>query len=141
MLPGLPGKGHEKQGTGEEAKAAAKQGMKCPDLADRKAFTYAPLQGRFLLWSINTRFPRFSGAKAGQVKGAQGTVLLLIIRGLAYILSRGDGVDKVATTIDYNAAMRDFEIELMLLVNERLHQKGEITTEMYIKAKEMILKA
>lgn len=39
------------------------------------------------------------------------------------------------------AAMRDFEIELMLLVNERLHQKGGITTEMYIKAKEQILKS
>ena len=43
-------------------------------------------------------------------------------------------------TIEHKTAMRDLEIELMLLVNDRLHEKGNITTEMYIKAKELILK-
>ena len=52
---------------------------------------------------------------------------------------RGDGMDETMTSRD--SAMRDFEIELMLLVNERLHQKGSITTEIYIKAKAQILKS
>ncbi len=37
-------------------------------------------------------------------------------------------------------AMRLFEIQLKLTVNERLYQQGAITEEMYIKAKEIILK-
>jgi hypothetical protein len=41
----------------------------------------------------------------------------------------------------HETAMRDFELELMLLVNERLHEKNQITTEMYVKAKELILKS
>lgn len=48
-------------------------------------------------------------------------------------------MDKLQT--DYDTAMRDFEIELMLLVNERLYEKSSITSEMYIKAKELILKS
>lgn len=47
-------------------------------------------------------------------------------------------MDKLQT--DYTAAMREFEIALMLLVNERLFQKGSITPELYRKAKELILK-
>lgn len=43
-------------------------------------------------------------------------------------------------TISYSAAMHEFELELMLLVNERLYQKSVITAEMYIKAKGLILK-
>lgn len=42
---------------------------------------------------------------------------------------------------DCETAMRDFELELMLLVNERLYEKGSITDEMYIKAKALILKS
>lgn len=57
----------------------------------------------------------------------------------AHILYRGDAVDMAKT--GYDAAMRDFEAELMLLVNERLYQKSSITAEMYIKAKELIFKA
>lgn len=45
------------------------------------------------------------------------------------------------TVTDYDTAMRDFEIELMLLVNEQLYKKGNITAEMYIKGKELILKS
>lgn len=41
----------------------------------------------------------------------------------------------------YQEAMWSFEMELMLLVNERLYQNGKITMEMYIKAKEEIIKA
>lgn len=41
----------------------------------------------------------------------------------------------------YDTAMHDFELELMMLVNERLFEKGSITDEMYIKAKELILKS
>lgn len=47
-------------------------------------------------------------------------------------------MDRLQT--DYTAAMRDFEVELMLLVNERLFERGSITSEMYIKAKELIIK-
>lgn len=52
---------------------------------------------------------------------------------------RGDFVDKQNSAL-HTAAMRDFELELMLLINERLYQKRYITTEMYLKAKELILK-
>ena len=48
-------------------------------------------------------------------------------------------MDKQITDF-YAKKMREFEQEIMLLVNERLHQRGGITTEMYIKAKELILK-
>lgn len=41
---------------------------------------------------------------------------------------------------DYDEAMRHFEDELMLLINERLYQKKEITSDMYMKAKELILR-
>lgn len=37
-------------------------------------------------------------------------------------------------------AMKELEMELMLLVNERLYQKSSITNEMYIRAKELIVK-
>lgn len=36
--------------------------------------------------------------------------------------------------------MKSFEAELKLLVNQRLYDKGEISDEMYIKAKSIILK-
>ena len=37
--------------------------------------------------------------------------------------------------------MRRFEIELKLLVNQRLYEKAHITEEMYIRAKELIIKS
>lgn len=39
---------------------------------------------------------------------------------------------------DYGAALREFETELLLLVNERLHETGTITPELYAKAKELL---
>ena len=40
-----------------------------------------------------------------------------------------------------SAAMKVFETELKLLVNQRLYEKGHITEEMYIRAKELIIKS
>lgn len=42
---------------------------------------------------------------------------------------------------DYDEAMRHFEEELMLHINERLYQKKVITFDMYMKAKDLILKS
>ena len=38
------------------------------------------------------------------------------------------------------SALRAFEIQAMLSVNERLLEAGEITVEIYARAKEMILR-
>ena len=49
------------------------------------------------------------------------------------------------TTIDditiKQAEMKKFENELKILINQRLYDKGHITSEMYSKAKAMILKS
>lgn len=41
---------------------------------------------------------------------------------------------------EVKAAMKQFEIQLKIFVNQRLYEKGTITQEMYIKAKEYIMK-
>jgi len=36
--------------------------------------------------------------------------------------------------------MKDFTMEIKLSINHRLFEKGHITEEMYVKAKELIIK-
>ncbi len=58
------------------------------------------------------------------------------------MLQRGECMEKAeAAGRDYDEAMRHFEEELMLHINERLYQKKVITFDMYMKAKDLILKS